>query len=92
MSCLSQNQIRLISEFQIRLFQYIKSKADSEDELIKVCKEIVDDDPKLLAELALLFQFTIDRYFLCFYMQFCDAHISKPIESNENWTGRERNT
>jgi len=49
-----------LSEFQIRLFQYIKSKADSEDELIKVCKEIVDDDPKLLAELALLFQFTID--------------------------------
>ena len=44
-------------DFQIRIFQHIKSMASTEQELIQVCTRVVDDDPKLLAELALLFQF-----------------------------------
>lgn len=44
--------------------------------MIKVCKEIVDDDPKLLAELALLFQFTVERYTISFILHaVSDAHI-----------------
>ena len=42
--------------------------------MIKVCKEIVDDDPKLLAELALLFQFTVERYTILLHAV-SDAHI-----------------
>jgi len=50
-----------LNDFQIRIFQHIKSMASTEQELIQVCTRVVDDDPKLLAELALLFQFESPR-------------------------------
>lgn len=49
-----------LNEFQISIFQHIKSMAKDEKELVQVCQRIVDDDPKLMAELALLFQFTLE--------------------------------
>ena len=43
------------------VFPYIKSMGSNKQALIDACRQIVDDDPKLMAELSLLFQFTLER-------------------------------
>ena len=47
--------------FQISIFQHIKSLANDEEGLVNICRQLVNDDQKLMTEMALLFQFTLPK-------------------------------
>lgn len=50
-----------VNSFQISIFQHIKSLANDEEGLVNICRELVNDDQKLMTEMALLFQFTLPK-------------------------------
>ena len=54
-------KMTFLSAFQISIFQHIKSLANDEEGLINICRQLVNDDVKLMTEMALLFQFTLPK-------------------------------
>jgi hypothetical protein len=50
-----------VNSFQISIFQHIKSLANDEEGLVNICRQLVNDDQKLMTEMALLFQFTLPK-------------------------------